>query len=408
MGKKNMKYEALMLSLLILGSLAFVALPRTHADILTSLLVVPRDTTIFGPCVKSKTFVINVLLWNMQFSGVDVYAFDFYIDWFAGVSLVSAMYHSPWASFFELANGTSGTMTYHLALVAMPPSTGLFNVNASVLTLTFHVDQDVCWPNTVKCVFHIHDVKMSSDGTTTTPIVNMEIDDGTYEQCSVQPNIDLTSTDANSTGWIIEKCNSHTFDVEVDLTNITDVYGFCFTLKWCPCELETDPQKVTFKAAFPPPYDTSKVCVGSGYLTVTLTRPSEKPTVCGALVPAVDVVFHTNDTFDGPGVIPTARISSINITDASVYAKCPSNTEYDYGCNDFLLYGGPLSYYFKPSRYDLNLDCVVDVQDMKMLVPYYGKTTCPGGYGDIFNDGAHLVDVYDFVAIAKHAGPIDP
>jgi len=397
-----------MLGLLILGSLTFVALPRTYADVLPTLVVIPLDTTIYGPCTNSTTFVIDVLLWNNPMTGVDVYAFDFYIDWFAGVSLLSAVYHSPWTSFFELANGTSGTMTYHLALVAMPPSTGLFSVNASVLTLTFRVDSDVCWPNMINGVFHIHDAKMSSDGTVTTPIVHMILWDGTYEQYSVQPNIDLSSTAANSTGWILEKCNSHTFDVEVDLTNVTDVYGFCFTLTWCPRELETDPQKVTFKAAFPPPYDNLKVSVGSGCMTVTLTRPSEKPTVCGTFVPAVDIVFHTNDTFDGPGIIPIARTSSINITSASIYVKCPNITEYDYECNDMLLYGGPLTYYFKPSPDDLNLDCVVDVQDLKILIPYYGKTTGPGGYGDIFNDGAHLVDVYDFVAIAKHAGPVDP
>jgi hypothetical protein len=374
-----------------------------------SLFVTPPDTTFYGPCVKSTTFNIDVILWNHPLSGVDLYAFDFYIDWFAGVSLMKATYNSPWSNFFEVVNGTSGSMMYHLAITAVPPSTGLTDVNMSVLTLTFHVDKDLCWPDTLTGTFHIHDVKMSSDGTDTVPIVNMEIDDGTYHQYSVKPNIKLTSTDANATGWIIQKCVSHTFDVEVDLTNVTNVYGFSFTLKWDPKHLETDEQKVTFKAAFPTPYECMEVDVTPGKMCVKLLRPSEKPAVCGAKIPAVDIVFHTIDTADGKGIIPKTNITNIVLTCADVFAKCPQCREYQYGFgNGLLLYGGGLKYYFKPSRYDLNLDCVVDVQDLGALVPYYRMTTGAGGYGDIYNDGAHVVDIFEFVSIAKHFGPVDP
>ena len=405
-----MKYKGLILGFLLLLSIGIIAMPGGQASqfVVPSLFVTPPDTTFYGPCVKSTTFNIDVILWNHPLSGVDVYAFDFYIDWFAGVSLVKATYHSPWPSFFEVVNGTSGPKTYHLAITAIPPSTGLFDVNMSVLTLTFHVDKDLCWPDTLTGTFHIHDVKMGSDGTDTVPIVNMEIDDGTYHQYSVQPNIELTSTAANATSWIIEKCVSHTFDVEVDLSNITNVYGFSFTLKFDPTHLETDEQKVTFKAAFPPPYESLHVYVTSGEVHVNLVRPSEKPAVCGAVVPAVDIVFHTIDTADGAGIIPKTSITKIGLG-CEVFAKCPEDRVYQYGYgNGLLLYGGSLKYYFKPSRYDLNLDCVVDVQDMKALVPYYGTTTVAGGYGDVFNEGAHFVDIFDFVAISKYFGPVDP
>jgi len=219
----------------------------------------------------------------------------------------------------------------------------------------------------------------------------------------------LTSTAANATGWIIEKCNSQTFDVEVDLTNVSSVYGFTFVLTYDPTHLETDVQKITFKAAFPPPYEFLSVLVDPvlGTVTVTLIRPSEKPTTCGAVVPAVDIIFHTN--FDTDDLIPVSSITPISITSAIVYAKCNDiSTSYTLGVD--LLYGGDLTYYFKPSMYDLNLDCVVDVQDLKILVPFYGTVTVVGGYGDLFDDPANpqLVDIYDFVAIAKHFGPVDP
>jgi hypothetical protein len=402
--KKNMKYKALMLSLLLLLPM-IAALPAfAMQTVMPELAVRPHNTKFYGPCVKSTTFNIDVNLWNNPISEVDVYAFDFYIDWFAGVSLVKATYHSPWANFYEIANGTSAPTEYHLALTAIPPSTGLFTVDMSVLTLTFHVDNDICWPNTLMGDFHFHDVKMSSDGTETVPITLMEIDDGHYFQYSVQPNIELTSTAANATGWIIQKCNSHTFDVEVDLTNVTNVYDFSFTLTYDALHLETDVQKITFKSAFPPPYETLNVVVAQGTVTVTLVRPSEKPGVCGAVVPAVDIIFHT--LFDSDDLIPVPSISLISITAATVSAKCPALTVYTLGVD--LLYGGNLHYYFKPSMYDLNLDCVVDVQDLKVLLPFYGTTTAVGGYGDLYLDGAQLVDIFDFVSIAKHFGPVDP
>jgi hypothetical protein len=403
--EKNMQYKALMLSLLLLLPIGIIAMPRGHANqfVQPSLSVTPPDTTFYGPCIKSTTFNIDVILWNHPLSGVDVYAFDFYIDWFTGISLVKATYHSPWADFFEVVNGTL-CPSYHLAITAIPPSIGLFTVNMSVLTLTFHVDNDLCWPDKLIGTFCIHDVKMSSDGIDTVPITKMEIDDGTYEQYSVQPNIELTSAAANATGWIIQKCVSHTFDVEVDLTNVTNVYGFCFTLTYDPNYLETDVQKITIKPAFPPPYET--LHVEACTITVEVIRPSEKPGVCGAVVPAVDIIFHTIDTFDAAGMIPTVSTSLITLTSATLYAKCPAITTYTLGVD--LLYGGPLHYHFTPSRYDLNLDCVVDVQDLKVLLPYYGATTPAGGYGDIYNDGAHLVDIFEFVATAKHFGPVDP
>jgi hypothetical protein len=187
------------------------------------------------------------------------------------------------------------------------------------------------------------------------------------------------------------------------------VYGFSFTLKWDPTHLETDAQKVTFKAAFPTPYEFMKVDVTRGKMCVKLLRPSEKPAVCGPKIPAVDIVFHTIDTADGKGIIPKTSITKIMLTCADVFAKCPEDRDYQYGFgNCLLLYGGSLKYYFKPSPYDLNLDCVIDVQDLRALVPYYKKTTGAGGYGDIYNDGAHVVDIFEFVNIAKHFGPVDP
>jgi hypothetical protein len=438
---------------------------------LPGLYVNPPDTKFFGPCIKSTTFTITVNLWNSNDTTYDIYAFDFTLDWssISGISLVSGFYTAPWANFFAVVNTTTGS-TWHLALTAVPPSTGVISFNGPVLTLTFHVDKDLCWPDQTIGSFLITGAKMSSDGTKVVPIPNIEIDNGTYEQYSVQPNIDPASTAANATGWIIAKCNSTTFDVEVDLSNVTNVYGFGFLMTFDPTHLETDPQKITPKPTFAGPYEKTTVYVGpttvpglgaipAGELFVMFVRPSEKPGICGAIVPVVDIIFHTIDTVDQPPTLPQTSISTIAIAHAFVMVKCDitsnpfgwqvagpgeydddssviwggmfgytpnwllSNTGLYYGPGlvSFIAHPGigliisaPLNYLFKPSKYDLNLDCVIDVQDLKALKAFYGLDTSaadlPTSYGDLADipAGSDLVDIFDFVAIAKHFGPVDP
>jgi hypothetical protein len=478
-----MKYKALMLAFLLLLPMGLIA-ATNHANAshgLPGLYVSPPDTKFFGPCIKSTTFTITVNLWNSNDTTYDIYAFDFTLDWgsIPDISLVSGHYTAPWANFFEIANKTTGT-TWHLALTAIPPSTGVIAINAPVLTVTFHVDKDLCWPDSVIGSFLIENAKMSSDGTKVVPIPEIEVDNGTYEQYSVQPNIDLTSTAANATGWIIEKCNSTTFDVEVDLTNVTNVYGFGFLLSFDATHLETDAQKITPKPTFAGPYEKTTVYVGpttvpglgaipAGQIFVMFVRPSEKPGICGATVPVIDIIFHTADIVEQPPTLPQKSISSISIVWAFIMVKCQLSIfgdgpgvqgpgEYDsdsYGgaggtlggifgytpnwminnvglysggppfgplpfpfffamTNKGLIIGAPLTYYFKPSKYDLNLDCVIDVQDLKALLPYYGLDTSaadlPTSYGDLADipAGSDLVDIFDFVAIAKNFGPVDP
>jgi hypothetical protein len=87
-----------------------------------------------------------------------------------------------------------------------------------------------------------------------------------------------------------------------------------------------------------------------------------------------------------------------------------------YGLGFGLVYNDIWNY-FKPgsgvttSADDLNLDCVVDIQDLMALLPYYGMTPTPnsaGTWADLFDSTPRVVDIFDFVAIAKHFGPVDP
>jgi len=86
--------------------------------------------------------------------------------------------------------------------------------------------------------------------------------------------------------------------------------------------------------------------------------------------------------------------------------KCPTVTVYT---GTSLITGAPINYDFKPSPYDLNEDCVVDVQDLMVLLPYYGLGPYPSGFGGIFPDtgvDGGFVDIFDFVQVAKNFGPV--
>jgi hypothetical protein len=138
-------------------------------------------------------------------------------------------------------------------------------------------------------------------------------------------------------------------------------------------------------------------------------RPSEKPGVQAdipAVVPIVDIVFHSiDDVYDPPTTLPAPFSGVIALTDATIYYKCPGALTYVWGVLDTSMTS--INYEYTPSIYDLNLDCVVDVQDLMVLLPYYG-TFHLGGFGDLYFDGLGLVDIFDFVAIAKMFGPVDP
>jgi len=277
--------------------------------------------------------------------------------------------------------GYDGVTDYILAMTATPPGVGLTNVNQAVLTLTFQITTNVNWPFNflVNNAFKLGEswtstvpvnvlipgdqayfydfttgpgtIQMSGDGTQVIPL-SPEVDEGSFEIYSVQPSMELVDTDAvlNSTTpsvayptppmgsigplgteMIVEKCISHETDVEVELNNITQAYGFGFTMYFNPLYLQPDVQKITIKSDYPPPYATldieytpptftyvyspvtgaittyPTVTMANGVITVNVVRPLEKPTVCSSLSAAIDIVFHTVDYVTGP-LVPTTSI----------------------------------------------------------------------------------------------------
>jgi hypothetical protein len=387
------------------------------------LRIRPGTITYYGPCVVSTMFPIDVYLWNdKNLTGVGVYAYDFKVSWQnnAGISLNSFTTHIPWPTgkYFIVKNETytvDALDYYHIVVTAIGNSTldpslelgatGLFN--ASVVTLNFHIDAEPCWPCNFHADFTILDY-VASTGCGQ-HITNWEIDNGTYDLYSSQPNIDPL-VPLNDTGYV----NDHTFKessigethtIIIALSNITGAYGFSFTLCWNPCWYNTTVQHVTVLPAFAPPIESMVIDMNeqAGYLKFSLTKPCEKPGIHAAgYVPVVSVSFVTTNT-PMIGIVPYPVNTTFSVTAGALYAKCPDLRTYCLGTDNgptTLLYSGDIIQMFVPkSSADLNIDGVVDIEDLSALARVYG-TSHPWS-----NLASPLypekVDLYDLVYIAK-------
>jgi hypothetical protein len=300
-----MKYKALLLSLLVLSATLVIFAPKADAIVEGPVIWVnPTETKFWAPCQISKTFDVEVKLWNKKdLTGVGVYAFDFSVGWYnstygmtcAGstittdaksmISLVGIRITSPWEHYFIVANETihhdvdpAGWDEYHLAITALDASPPLEDVQVSLVTLTFHIDSEPCYPDTWTNVFEFQYVELSD--IEAEPITPIEIQDGTYTIESSQPDAHLkpdgTTLPINpDTGlpYIMDYKVGDQYTFDVYLSNMTNVYGFEFYVTFDSDYLVASAQCVTFSALFPPPYTYLAIDVTAGAIHVKVLRP---------------------------------------------------------------------------------------------------------------------------------------
>jgi hypothetical protein len=478
-----MKYKALVLSfLLLLPLFAVFAITSTYGDFPQTnaqpVLWVDMNNTgtygspplstlkVWGPCVVSTNFPVDVKLWNdIGVTGNDVYAFDFNLTWnhnssapwFTAypndphITLVGITTHVPtgWFIVDQTTLAQAYNLSYyHLAALAAPPATPFTTaLNVSLVTLTFHIDDEPLFnPLTplsdyFTTPFHLKDVAMSADGTQVIPL-NPEHDDGLYWIGAREPDIHLTSADQfgpikdtnpltyplnQGLYYINESAEGTVHTIKVMLSNITHAYGFNVYLTWNSAYKKTDIQKVKIGPDWIlANYAYENIQVGTigtvGYINITVIRPSVKPVICSKLSEA----FEVDLTVKVPGqeaIIPFAVNTTISITHAWLLEKTKAFDEttlpYEYNLNyvgptplEPICYSFADSFYYScdmvnmwvPKRADISLDGHVDVIDLGLLLPEYGQM---GDWGNLASPGAGTqgkVDIFDFVYIAKKFG----
>jgi hypothetical protein len=398
------------------------------------------DLKVWGPCVVSSNFNVDVKLWNDNSTTgkliYDVFAVDFKLTWSSAaayIKLKSATPHLPTGWF--LANETKTSNSYALAMLATDPAQAIWNcVNLSLATLTFHIEDEPCYPNSFSTPFTLVCTGMSGDGKVPVAL-NPEVDSGSYEIGSRQPDIHLISPDmkgpANFTNptrlnlyYIDERAEGVVHTIKVMLSNITHALGFYVKVTWDANYKETDIQKVRIGADWIlANYAYENIEVGDGWLTVTLKRPAPdvKPLICSKYSEA----FEFDLTVISPdyGHIPTPVNTTISIAQAAILylpVEYPPGAEYNYNFagpvpafvdefpnlynwpQDTIYYSCDMINWWNPKRPDITLDGHVNIDDLKVGANKY-HVVCDWAALSPINGQAY-VDIFDLVYIAKNFG----
>jgi len=357
-----------------------------------------------------------------------VYAWDLTLNWTstAPITLQSHTINYLWptGSYFLIDESHSAD-GYHQAITAMDPGVGLMNViNASIVTLIFHVEENILYGWPAVCIDFTLKGDVGADGgeVIKIPTPPLELDNGRVCLEPVQPDIHLQSPGMvfdNSTGlyMITEIKKDVDITIEVHLSNATNVYGFYVDLQWDAKYKNSSIQKVTISPNFPIPYESLDMIVTPGDAKITVIRPCEKPGKCGTDILAFTIVLTTLPA--DWEVIPTPFNTTIKIASAFIISKVgdPLAVEYDYNYvgpftgdphiqinwyNIPLEYSCDLINAWTPKRPDITLDGVIDIEDLKALAVEYMETHAWGALSTVGDPTT--VDIFDFVYIAKNFG----
>jgi hypothetical protein len=515
------KLISLLIGVLLLTSIvAFMPMPA-KAMFLPEMFVSPGAPFFYTPCVVSTEFDISVKIWNqIEETGYGVYAFEFWLYWpnstaFIGgpqadlaqplVDFVNLEVKPPWPEgqyfiikeelnltapvqkTFDIYDPNYGDTHnlvnvwcnwYHFAITALDKAPPLTDVKIPVVDFTFHIADEPLYGvgglDHWIIPFHLDGVQMTDFDAYGRPIyIYPKTEDGCVCLMPRAPQMWLNGEkgyDTDKDGdvdfdYVVKWTNCTWFTIEIEGRRFGGMYGFELHLTFNATLLNTDLQHIHIKDFVPPPYDllTQEVYVPSdpwsdlAYVHINLTRPCNKPPICGA-GPLVNIDFHTKcptlrpDPFDPkkPGVytLPTIVASSITLTGARVYSKyyhptCTTWVPVTYGFGtlhgdpglDIIVVGkkqlgsyyGPVTnynfvnYHFIPLKADVDQNGHVDLIDLSAVAKQYGKGPSDNEYAAAFakleTTSVSAVDLLDVVYVAKYfckdfktvlKWPIDP
>jgi len=184
-----MKVKALLLTLTLLAGLVFLMPISAAAGPVATIWVSPHENEFWAPSQVSTEFTIEVKLWNKKdLTGYGIYCYDFTLKWLndtdaypdgsmakSMISLVNVEVVSPFpeGKYFIAVDHASEDGEeiwqngdywdwYQLSLTALNGADPLDDVHIVLVKLTFHIDNEPCWPDVWYTDFVFHEVKISS------------------------------------------------------------------------------------------------------------------------------------------------------------------------------------------------------------------------------------------------------
>ncbi|MEM3784769.1 MAG: hypothetical protein QW667_03385, partial [Candidatus Bathyarchaeia archaeon] len=246
-----MKTKALALLVLLVLPLAIVPSATFASTVYPRIWVNPGKVEFQAPCQVSNKFTVEIKLWNKEeITGVSIYAYDFKVKWNLDLlSFVGAEVFPPWpeGKYYIIKDvfNESGSGYYQLAITALDTAPPLDDVQLVLAKITFHIEKEPCWPDVYTTAIDIFEVKLSDGCGNPVPC---DVVDGSYTIYSSKP--DMKVNPAKVLKWT----NCTVFTVDVEVSNVTKMFGFEFYLYFNGTLLGTTPQDVHIKDLLPAPY----------------------------------------------------------------------------------------------------------------------------------------------------------
>ena len=387
---------------------------------------------------------VEVWIFNVE----DLYGYDFKLSWDTYYfALVDWQIEEVWEEQFVIRPLPTydGSPWYHQAVIGVAPSPGVSGEAIKLATLTFHIENDVCWvaPNYVDGKFNLFELEARDSCTGLIPLCDEK--DGYWEFWAMQPNVYIDPEEE------INCVVGETFTMTVMVEDIVkmksigiDIWWYGHTILYLDgrellnLEEYVINEEVLPKAEWDP---ASYIVVTEGTLSshievyikmdcdfplingtfwfMELTFKKKDPWYCGGQ-PQYEIDTETHE------ITVENASTPIQIWMGAFDVVCnymqPPSVDWIYfgdlygdhtGCCGYATYKGAM-YTFDPVPGDLTGDGVVDLDDLMIIAGMYCNNfdlTGSWPYNDPdfwlyyydLNDSGHI-DISDVIIVAKNFG----
>lgn len=355
----------------------------------TAIYMSPTSVTKLAPAVCTD-FTINVVAanFNRERNNMDIYAIDMKITFdpaLIEIKDVTLHLDELWGegNYFVAKSEWSNTEGWYWLVATALADTPGFEGTKTVLTITFHVIYDPCYPETKGAWIYWN----GWDHLILVNHLNQRIYpeyvyNSYYSISAPKPKLEIRPSE------IKIQCGTPEFSAGVWLINGIKVHDYKIVVTY-PTDL-LDALSVSISNFLPGPYAKYSWTIDDSTGKVTVEVESRAPPVTGTGL-LFTITFKVVKTEIWPGSLH----GIIGFDESNTYLSvlCPYLRNQPMGSE---LEGVPADYYYMACPGDVNLDGVVDVGDLRIIAMYYGRTDKP--QYDLNRNGK--VDIFDLVIVA--------